>query len=143
MNTATWTAASSVGYTVDTNAAYNYISIPASGTPLALADDGEANITIPWGATFFGVTSSDLRVGNNGAILFDATVGEVGVTNAALPAARAGSGDGAFLGRHRQRHRRRLLGGPGHDPQPYADRRVVQTRRTSTASVRPDFEVIL
>ena len=40
--------------------------------------------------TFFGVTSSDLRVGNNGAILFDATVGEVGVTNAALPAAALG-----------------------------------------------------
>jgi subtilisin-like proprotein convertase family protein len=84
-NTATWTAASGVGYTVNTNAAFNYVPINTTGTGLALADDGEANITIPWAATFFGVTSSNLRVGNNGGILFNATTGEVGITNAALP----------------------------------------------------------
>ena len=77
-NTATWTAASSVGYTVNTNAAYSYIPINTTGTALGLTDDGEANITIPWGATFFGVTSSNLRVGNNGGILFNATTGDVG-----------------------------------------------------------------
>lgn len=89
-NTATWTAASSVGYTVDTNAAFNYIPINTTGTGLGLTDDGEANITIPWAATFFGVTSSNLRVGNNGVILFNATAGDVGTANAALPNAALG-----------------------------------------------------
>ncbi len=79
-NTATWTAASGVGYVVNTNAAYNYIPINTTGTALRLTDDGEANITIPWGATFFGVTSSNLRVANNGGILFNATTGDVGAT---------------------------------------------------------------
>ena len=77
-NTATWTAASSVGYVYNTNAAYNYIPINTTGTALGLTDDSEANITIPWGATFFGVTSSDLRVGNNGGILFGVTTGDWG-----------------------------------------------------------------
>ena len=86
-NTATWTAASGVGYVVNTNAAFNYIPINTTGTALLLADDGEANITIPWGATFFGATSSDLRVGNNGGILFGVTTGDLGLTNAALPTA--------------------------------------------------------
>ena len=52
-----------------------------------MADDGEANITIPFPFTFYGVTSSNLRVGNNGGILFNATTGDVGITNAALPVA--------------------------------------------------------
>ena len=87
-NVATWTAVSSLGgYVVDTNATYNYIPINTSGTALGLSDDGEANINIPWGATFFGFTSNNLRVGNNGGILFNATTGDVPVTNAALPIA--------------------------------------------------------
>ncbi len=86
-NTATWTAASSVGYVYDGNALFNYIPISATGTALGLADDGEANVTLPFPFTYFGVTSSNLRVGNNGGILFDVTTGEFGLTNAALPAA--------------------------------------------------------
>ena len=84
-NTGTWTAASSLGYSVNTSAAYSYIPINTTGTALALTDDGEANITSPFPFTFFGVTSSDLRVGNNGGILFGVTTGDLGLTNAALP----------------------------------------------------------
>jgi len=86
-NVATWTAVSSLsGYTVTVDAPYSYIPITTTGTALALSDDGEANITLPFPFTFYGVTSSDLRVGNNGGILFGVTTGDVGVTNAALPA---------------------------------------------------------
>ena len=70
-----------------TTAPFNYIPINATGTALGLADDGEANITMPFPFTFYGVTSSNLRVGNNGGILFNATTGDVGITNAALPVA--------------------------------------------------------
>ncbi|MFZ2487499.1 MAG: proprotein convertase P-domain-containing protein, partial [Anaerolineae bacterium] len=90
-NTATWTAASALGgYVYDDDAPYNYLAIQTSGAALALSDDGEANITLPFPFTFFGVTSSNLRVGNNGGILFNATTGDVGVSNAALPVASPG-----------------------------------------------------
>lgn len=85
-NEATWTAVTALGdYIYDDQAPFNYISINTTGTPLNLTDDGEANITIPFPFTFYGVTSSDLRVGNNGGIRFNATTGDVGITNAALP----------------------------------------------------------
>ena len=75
-NVATWTATT-----------MNFIDISTTGTALNLTDDSEANITSPFPFTFFGATSSDLRVGNNGGILFGVTTGDLGVTNAALPAA--------------------------------------------------------
>jgi len=87
-NTATWTAVTALGgYTVNTAATYSYIPINTTGAPLGLADDGEANITLPFSFTFYGVTSSNLRVGNNGGILFNATTGDVGTGNVALPVA--------------------------------------------------------
>lgn len=87
-NVATWTATSALGgYTANTTAAYNYIPINTTGAALGLADDGEANITLPFAFTFYGVTSSNLRVGNNGGILFNATTGDVAVANIAIPAA--------------------------------------------------------
>ncbi len=85
-NEATWTAVTALGdYVYDDQAPFNYISINTTGTPLNLTDDSEANITLPFPFTFYGVTSSDLRVGNNGGIRFNATTGDVGITNAALP----------------------------------------------------------
>ena len=99
-NTATWTAASSVGYVVNTNAAFNYIPINTTGTALALDRRRRGQHHLPLGATFFGSTSSDLRVGNNGGILFGVTTGDLGLTNAALPDCRrpAGPGHPALLG---------------------------------------------
>ena len=85
-NVATWTAMSALGaYLYDDTVAFNYIPINATGTALNLTDDGEANISIPFAFTFYGVSSSNLRVGNNGGILFNATTGDVGYSNAALP----------------------------------------------------------
>jgi hypothetical protein len=85
VNTATWTAFNPAGYTYDDTAAYNFIDISGTGTPLNLTDDGEANVTMPFQFTFYGVTSDLVRIGNNGGMLFATTTGDVGFTNAALP----------------------------------------------------------
>jgi hypothetical protein len=65
--------------------AFNWIDITSTGTELVLTDDGEINIASPFPITFYGVTSTDLRVGNNGGILFNATAGDVSLSNYALP----------------------------------------------------------
>jgi len=54
------------------------------GTPLNLADDGEANIVLPFDFPFYDGASNRFRIGNNGAVLFDAEVGEVPAFNQAL-----------------------------------------------------------
>ena len=59
---------------------YNWIDA-TGGTALGLADDGEANVTLPFNFSFYTSTSSLLRVGNNGAAFYNATTGDVGVTN--------------------------------------------------------------
>lgn len=51
------------------------------GTALTLSDDGEANVTLPFAFTFYGVSATDLRIGNNGAALFNATSGNVPFIN--------------------------------------------------------------
>ncbi|MCU0607931.1 MAG: T9SS type A sorting domain-containing protein [Candidatus Edwardsbacteria bacterium] len=65
--------------------AYNWIDITGTGTALNLTDDGEANITLPFAFSFYGVSSTNLRIGNNGGILFNATAGDVSLSNYPLP----------------------------------------------------------
>ncbi len=55
-----------------------------NGTALNLGDDDEATITLPFAVQFYGQSSNTLRVGNNGAVLFNATSGDVSPTNEAL-----------------------------------------------------------
>ncbi|GEM_PF-1054018 len=76
------------GYTfVDSNepggARYNWIDA-TDGTPLNLGDDDEANVTLPFAFTFYGVSSTAIRVGNNGGLIFNATTGDLPFTNADL-----------------------------------------------------------
>jgi hypothetical protein len=86
VNVATWTAVTALGnYTYDDTAPFNYIPINTTGTPLNLTDDGEANIVLPFPFTAFGVTSTDLRIGNNGAAVLGTLTGDIFTTNAALP----------------------------------------------------------
>lgn len=77
------------GYTFADNLEPNcnptLVDISTTGTGLGLSDDGEANISTPFTFNFYGVASSDFRVGNNGAVMFNATSGDIGYTNAALP----------------------------------------------------------
>jgi len=54
------------------------------GTALNLTDDSEANVTLPFTFNFYGVTSSNIRVGNNGGIFFNATTGDLSTLNANL-----------------------------------------------------------
>jgi hypothetical protein len=85
-NIAIWTAFNTnMSYVYDDTSPYNFIDISLTGTPLNLTDDGEANVTMPFEFTYFGVTSNLVRIGNNGGILFATTTGDVAVTNAALP----------------------------------------------------------
>jgi hypothetical protein len=76
------------GYTYkDSNepagARYDWIDA-TDGTALDLADDGEANVTLPFSFNFYGALSTDLRVGNNGGALFGVTTGDLSVANADL-----------------------------------------------------------
>ena len=97
---------------------------------------------MPFSFTYFGVTSADLRVGNNGGILFGATTGELGFTNAALPVATpalailpfwddidADTGD--------------VFWRPGCGAESPVHRRVVQPPALQAPSGSATFEVIL
>lgn len=50
------------------------------------ADDGEANVTMPFDFTLYDTQSANLRLGTNGGILFGATTGGLAFTNADIPA---------------------------------------------------------
>jgi hypothetical protein len=72
---------------------YSYGSSQASwidattGTPLTVSDDGEVNFTLPFSFHYYGITTSQVRVANNGAILLNTTTGDVSNTNADLSGA--------------------------------------------------------
>ena len=65
---------------------YNWVDMTGA-TTLSLTDDGEANLTLPFAFTFYGVASTSLRVGNNGAVLFNAVSGDVLAENVAISSA--------------------------------------------------------
>ena len=71
-------------YDVDDTDTTPFEDISTTGTALGLGDDGEATIATPFMFVVDGVPSSDFVIGNNGAILFNATTGNVGFTNNAL-----------------------------------------------------------
>ena len=52
-----------------------------------MSDDEEINVTLPFSFNFYGADSTDLRVGNNGGLLFDATIGHVPIINEPLATA--------------------------------------------------------
>jgi len=55
--------------------------ISATGDYLALGDDEEANVVMPFLFDFYGVRSDKLRIGNNGGILFDNTTDDLLAAN--------------------------------------------------------------
>ena len=70
--------------TVDDADMTPFEDISATGTSLGLSDDGEENIVIPFEFNLEGQISSDLRVGNNGGILFGTTTGDLFAGNLPL-----------------------------------------------------------
>lgn len=94
INTATWTARDvEPGYgfltSNDTGGpVFAFEDISTTGTGLALGDDAEANVTVPFAVSFYGTSGSDVRIGNNGGVILAAT-GDVAFTNLVLPDATA------------------------------------------------------
>lgn len=66
---------------------YSFVDISPTGTVITLTDDGEVNLALPFAFPFYGGSSANLRVGNNGGLLFNATTGDVPITNAAMSGA--------------------------------------------------------
>lgn len=62
----------------------SFEDISATGTPLGLTDDGEENIVIPFEFNLDGQISSDLRIGNNGGVLYGVTEGDLFAGNLPL-----------------------------------------------------------
>ncbi len=96
-NNGTWTASNPPVLNQSTGSG-GFEDISGTGTEVAgtgadggLSDDGEVDLTIPFPFTYFGVTSTDLCVGNNGAAIFGTTGCSVSWNNGSgLTAAVAG-----------------------------------------------------
>lgn len=58
--------------------------ISTTGTSLGLTDDGEENIVLPFDFDLDGQVSADVRVGNNGGVLFGTTTGDLFAGNLPL-----------------------------------------------------------
>lgn len=71
------------GYFYEAMVGLDWIDTSAGAT-LALADDGEANVSLPFAVPFYGITTTALRVGDNGAALLGVTIGDVWVANRPL-----------------------------------------------------------
>jgi hypothetical protein len=86
VNVATWDASQSpFTVTVLSGVDFEYTDISGTGTALGNGDEGEVNVVIPFSFEYFGSTSTDLRVGSNGAVLFGVTTGDVDFNPLALP----------------------------------------------------------
>ncbi len=76
------------GLHLDDTATFTFVDVSATGTPLDLTDDGAAAITMPFAFSFYGASSSNLCIGNNGGILFNvASCSSFPYNNQALPTA--------------------------------------------------------
>jgi hypothetical protein len=64
----------------------NFVDISATGTSLRLADDASADVTMPFSFDFYGTTSNQLSVSNNGGIVFGAPGELLSFVNVSLPA---------------------------------------------------------
>lgn len=50
------------------NPTYDFVDISTTGTSIVLFDDGEADVSMDFPFTLYGLTSQDMTIGNNGAI---------------------------------------------------------------------------
>jgi hypothetical protein len=84
--TATWTAADQLpGYTAGSGG-QNFVDISGSGTALSLGDDASANATMPFSFNFYGVTSNQVCINNNGFVEFATSTSCSGnYSNSSLP----------------------------------------------------------
>jgi hypothetical protein len=64
----------------------SFIDITGSGTPTSLSDDGTLGVTMPFSFNFYGATTNQLCIGNNGGII-------VGVSSCSLTYNNNAAGD--------------------------------------------------
>jgi hypothetical protein len=83
-------------YTVSTSCATAFENISATGTPLNLLDDDEANISLPFAFNFYGTNYTSLRIGNNGGCIFG-NAGDIWAGNFTLPDASIGGSQAAIF----------------------------------------------
>lgn len=74
-------------YTVDDTCSPTYTTIVgvAGTTALNQTDDAESNVTMPFSFLFFDTSSTNVRVGANGAVLFGVTTGNLDYNNDPIP----------------------------------------------------------
>ncbi len=81
--------ADNYGYTFidsdETGGTVTFEDISGSGTALPAPDDDEHNVTMPFSFNFYGTSSANLRIGDNGAIRFGQTTGNIGFNNIDFP----------------------------------------------------------
>jgi hypothetical protein len=75
------------GYVMVTNVAQQFVDISVTGVFTNLSDDGAVNISSTFPISLYGRSSNALRVGNNGALLFDAITGTVSFANSPMQTA--------------------------------------------------------
>ena len=68
--TATWTAADALPGYSSSAGSVAFVDITASGTPYALTDDSSVNVTMPFSFNFYGQSSNQLCINNNGIVFF-------------------------------------------------------------------------
>jgi hypothetical protein len=73
------------GYTWITST-YHWIDA-TGGTTLGLADDGEAIVTSTFPLPFYDQTATALNIGNNGAVVYNATSGDIAYSNVTMASA--------------------------------------------------------
>jgi len=62
-----------------------FVDISATGTPLNLTSNEEANVTTPFAITLYDTTTTDMRIGNNGGVVLGTTTGDIYGVNRSLP----------------------------------------------------------
>lgn len=67
-------------FTYDNSCGPGFIDISGTGINLNLTDDTEAGVILPWSWNVNGTTVNTITIGNNGGVLFNTLVGNVGYT---------------------------------------------------------------
>ena len=94
---ATWTAQDFAPGYQPVEATPDFVDVRATGTALGLADDGVAGIALPFAFSLYGVSSTDLAIGNNGELVFGTLDAVSAAFNDTLPSTFAILGQGALI----------------------------------------------
>jgi hypothetical protein len=83
-------AVSAQDYSINTNCSTPFEDIATTGSAIVLASDETRLLGLPFNFQFYDRTYADIRISNNGALLFGNNAGVVPAVNTALPSAIPG-----------------------------------------------------